>query len=202
MDTFSPRAGVALLNLGSRLTTTGHFNVSTKDSNMRYICLVYFDPQKVFGGSAEANAALADSGAYNEQLRASGHLQAMQALVLPNEAVTVRVRDGKMSSVDGPFMETKEVLGGFIDIKARDQGGHRDRGRCSACEAWLRRSAAHRGLQQTSPGAMTPGDARHALETAYRTGRRRVLATLIRLLGGFEPAEGAVHVAFAAAAEQ
>ena len=40
--------------------------------------------------------------------------------MLPNEAVTVRVRDGKMSSVDGPFMETKEVLGGFILIEARD----------------------------------------------------------------------------------
>ena len=37
-----------------------------------------------------------------------------------NEAVTVRIRDGKMSATDGPFMETKEVLGGFVLIEAHD----------------------------------------------------------------------------------
>ena len=40
--------------------------------------------------------------------------------MLPEEAMTIRVRDGKMSTVDGPFMETKEVLGGFIVIEASD----------------------------------------------------------------------------------
>jgi hypothetical protein len=40
--------------------------------------------------------------------------------VLPEDAMTIRVRDGKMSTVDGPFMETKEVLGGFIIIDAPD----------------------------------------------------------------------------------
>ena len=52
---------------------------------------------------------------------------------------------------------------------------------------------------------MANGDvnnARHALEAAYRTEKRRVLATLVRLLGGFEAAEEALHEAFAAAAIQ
>jgi RNA polymerase sigma-70 factor, ECF subfamily len=49
---------------------------------------------------------------------------------------------------------------------------------------------------------MSPTSARDALEAAYRTEARRVLATLIRLLGGFEPAEEALHEAFAAAAQQ
>ena len=49
---------------------------------------------------------------------------------------------------------------------------------------------------------MSVGDARDALATAYRTEKRRVLATLIRLLGGFEAAEEALHEAFAAAAVQ
>jgi RNA polymerase sigma-70 factor (ECF subfamily) len=49
---------------------------------------------------------------------------------------------------------------------------------------------------------MSAAGARNALEAAYRTEARRVLATLIRLLGGFEPAEEALHEAFAAAAEQ
>ena len=49
---------------------------------------------------------------------------------------------------------------------------------------------------------MTSSSARDALEAAYRAEARRVLATLIRLLGGFEVAEEALHEAFAAAAEQ
>ena len=49
---------------------------------------------------------------------------------------------------------------------------------------------------------MSAARARNALEAAYRTEARRVLATLIRLLGGFETAEEALHEAFAAAAEQ
>ena len=49
---------------------------------------------------------------------------------------------------------------------------------------------------------MSTAGARDALEAAYRTEARRVLATLIRLLGGFDAAEEALHEAFAAAAEQ
>jgi hypothetical protein len=87
---------------------------------MQYVCLIYFDPKKVFNQSPEANAVLGAAGPYDAELRASGHLLMAQALTLPNEAVTVRVRDGKMSATDGPFMETKEMLGGFILIEARD----------------------------------------------------------------------------------
>jgi hypothetical protein len=87
---------------------------------MRYVCLIYFEPQQVFNQSPAARAVLDAVGPHDRQLEASGHLLAAQALTLPNEAVTVRVRDGKMSATDGPFMETKEVLGGFILIEARD----------------------------------------------------------------------------------
>jgi len=87
---------------------------------MRYVCLIYFDPQRVFDQSATSNAALAEVGTYNADLRASGHIVTSEALQLPNEAVTVRVREGKMSTTDGPFMETKEMLAGFIVIEARD----------------------------------------------------------------------------------
>lgn len=87
---------------------------------MRYVCLIYFDPQQVFNQSPEAQAVLDAVGPHDSQLKTSGHLLAAQALTLPNEAVTVRVREGRMSTTDGPFMETKEVLGGFILIEARD----------------------------------------------------------------------------------
>jgi len=87
---------------------------------MRYACLIYFDPKHVFDGSAEADAALRDSGPYNQELRDGGHLVTDQALQLPEQAMTVHVRAGKVSATDGPFMETKEVLGGFLLIEARD----------------------------------------------------------------------------------
>jgi hypothetical protein len=57
---------------------------------------------------------------YVAALRASGSLIDTQALQSATTAATVRVRDGKMSVTDGPFAETKEVLGGFFIFEARD----------------------------------------------------------------------------------
>jgi hypothetical protein len=87
---------------------------------MRYVWLIYFDPRRVFDGSPEGNAVLAEVGPHNAELEASGHLVLAQPLTLPKDAMTVRVCDGKMSATDGPFMETKEMLGGFVMIEARD----------------------------------------------------------------------------------
>ena len=87
---------------------------------MRYACIIYYDPETLFGGSPEANGVLAECSTYDEVLTASGHFVAGEALTMPNEAMTVRMRGGKMSAADGPFMETKEMLGGFIIIEARD----------------------------------------------------------------------------------
>jgi hypothetical protein len=87
---------------------------------MRYACLVHFDPKKLFDQSPESEQALAEGYGYLEKLRENGTLVANEALQLPSETITVRVRDGKMSATDGPFLETKEVLGGFMLIEARD----------------------------------------------------------------------------------
>lgn len=87
---------------------------------MRYVCLIYFDPRKAFDGSPESNAVLAAVGPHNEALKAKGQLVLAQALALPGEAITVQVRSGKMSVTDGPFMETKEILGGLAVIEAVD----------------------------------------------------------------------------------
>ena len=57
---------------------------------------------------------------YDEALRRSGHLLAAQALQPVETATTIRVRNGKLSTTDGPFAETKEQLGGFVLIEARD----------------------------------------------------------------------------------
>lgn len=87
---------------------------------MRYACLIYYDPKQIFDGSPAPNAVLAAVGPYNNELRASGRYVGGEALTLPQEAITVRVRDGRMSTTDGPFIETREVLGGFNIIEARD----------------------------------------------------------------------------------
>src|SRR5260370_790328 len=69
---------------------------------------------------SEAEACTDESLAYDEALRRSGQLIVAQALAPVETATTVRVRKGKLTTTDGPFAETKEQLGGFILIEARD----------------------------------------------------------------------------------
>lgn len=57
---------------------------------------------------------------YDEDLRTSGHLILGEPLKLPSEAVTLRKWDGTLTTTDGPFMETKEHLSGFVLVEARD----------------------------------------------------------------------------------
>jgi hypothetical protein len=87
---------------------------------MRYACLIYYHPKTLFGGSPEAKTALAECQGFDVKLKESGHFVMAEALELPESAMTLKVRDGKMSSVDGPFMETKEMLGGIVLIDAPD----------------------------------------------------------------------------------
>ncbi|HKC07087.1 MAG TPA: YciI family protein [Methylomirabilota bacterium] len=88
---------------------------------MKYICLVYLVENDMNALSKkEADTCTEESLAYDEGLRRSGHLLAAHALQPVETATTIRVRNGKLSTTDGPFAETKEQLGGFILIEARD----------------------------------------------------------------------------------
>ena len=88
---------------------------------MNYMCLVYFDEQEIAGLEGEARQGLdRASGGYDDALTARGQLVVAHALQKAEASVTVRVRDGQVSSTDGPFMETREVLGGFLLIEAAD----------------------------------------------------------------------------------
>lgn len=88
---------------------------------MRFLCAVYLEPEAVDTLSPSEKLTLdRDCMDYDEQLRQSGHLIAADALEPVRSARTIRVRQGKTSTVDGPFAETKEHLGGFILIEARD----------------------------------------------------------------------------------
>ena len=128
---------------------------------MRYACLIYYDPQELFGGAPEANTALAECEGHDEVLKKTGNFVLGEALVMPQDAITVRVRDGRMSATDGPFMESKEMLGGIVIIEASDlERGRAPRQRASAGPDRRRRGAAGRRLQRAAPGAhgaMTEG---------------------------------------------
>ena len=88
---------------------------------MRYMCLIY-DNEQTWAKmpKPEADAVMGEYFAFTEDIRNSGHYQAGEALQAVSTATTVRVRDGKLSTTDGPFAETKEYLGGFYLINARD----------------------------------------------------------------------------------
>jgi hypothetical protein len=88
---------------------------------MKYLCLAYEEEKKLNALSKNEWGALRDETlAYVEELRKNGCLIAAEPLQSVRTAKTVRVRDGKVSRTDGPFAETKETLGGFFLINARN----------------------------------------------------------------------------------
>jgi hypothetical protein len=88
---------------------------------MKYLCLIY-DEEKVLNEmpKADSEAFMGEYFAFTEGIKQSGHYLAGEALHPISSATTVRVRNGKASTTDGPFAETKEQLGGFYMVEARD----------------------------------------------------------------------------------
>ncbi len=88
---------------------------------MQYMCLIY-DDEKVWESMSEdeRNAVFGEYGTFTESIRQSGHMVAGEALQPTSTATTVRVRDGETLVTDGPFAETKEQLGGYYLIDAKD----------------------------------------------------------------------------------
>jgi hypothetical protein len=86
---------------------------------VQYLCLVYFEQVVLDRMSDDEKRILdRDSLNYDDELRKGGHYVHSNALQSTANAVTVRVRNKRISSSDGPFAETKEHLGGFILIEA------------------------------------------------------------------------------------
>jgi hypothetical protein len=88
---------------------------------MKYLCLVYHEEAKIDAlPASEYNAIVNETLAYRDELRQGGHYIDASPLQYVQSATTIRVRNGKVSITDGPFAETKEQLGGFYLIEARD----------------------------------------------------------------------------------
>jgi hypothetical protein len=111
-----------IVDLGPDLATicwNGHSPAA--EESMKYLCLVYHEEATIEAlPQDEYDAIVDDVLAYREELRQSGHYITSSPLQPVDMAMTIRVRNGQVSITDGPFAETKEQLGGFYLIEARD----------------------------------------------------------------------------------
>jgi hypothetical protein len=88
---------------------------------VKYLCLVYHREAEIDAlPGSEYDAIVNEVLDYREDLRQGGHYITSSPLQSVQAATTIRVRNGAMSITDGPFAETKEQLGGFYLIEARD----------------------------------------------------------------------------------
>jgi hypothetical protein len=91
------------------------------DKDMKYLCLIYNDEREMGTmPKPDGEKMMAEYSEFTDGIKKSGHYKGGDALQPSTTATTVRVRQGKVSTTDGPFAETKEQLGGFYMIEARD----------------------------------------------------------------------------------
>jgi hypothetical protein len=111
---------------------------------MKYLCLIYEEEGNLQALSeSEWNGVVTECLAAYEDLQRSGHVLASEALQSVRAATTVRVRNGRLAATDGPFAETKEQLGGFYLIEARDLN--------EAIQVAARIPSARRGCVEVRP---------------------------------------------------
>jgi len=88
---------------------------------MQYLLMIYADESRMKDVTpADREAMYVEYRALTDSLIKSGHMRAGDALQPTSTATTVRVRDGKVLTTDGPFAETKEQLGGYYLVEAKD----------------------------------------------------------------------------------
>ncbi len=88
---------------------------------MEYVLLIYENEAEAKGMSPEAKGKMfQEYGAFTESIKQSGAMRGGQPLESVSTATTVRVKGEKTLRTDGPFAETREQLGGFYHIEAKD----------------------------------------------------------------------------------
>jgi hypothetical protein len=87
---------------------------------MQYLVLIYSEESTEPPDPATIGPIMTEYNAYSQMLRDRGAFVAGEALQPTATATTVRIRDGQTMTTDGPFAETKEALGGFYLIEAKD----------------------------------------------------------------------------------
>jgi hypothetical protein len=88
---------------------------------MQYILLIYENEAEAKGRSKEDGQRIyGEYMAFTASVKESGHMRAGEPLESSSTATTVRVKGGKTVRTDGPFAETREQLGGFYVVEAKD----------------------------------------------------------------------------------
>jgi hypothetical protein len=87
---------------------------------MRYLALIYAPEPTAQPSEGEAQQMMSEYGAFTEAVQQRGAFLGGEALQPSSTATTVRLRDGSLSTTDGPFAETKEQLGGYYLLECKD----------------------------------------------------------------------------------
>jgi len=88
---------------------------------MKYVCLGFYDEAKFAEIPQEESLKMMEECmAYDDELRRGGHFIGGEALDSFRNAVTLRMKNGEVEVTDGPYVETKESLGGILLLEARD----------------------------------------------------------------------------------
>lgn len=87
---------------------------------MKYLCLICAETWMERMPASEASGHFDEYREFTDALRRTGHFVAANRLQPPDTATTVRVRNGRVSTTDGPYAETKEQFGGYYVIESRD----------------------------------------------------------------------------------
>jgi hypothetical protein len=88
---------------------------------MKYICFGYLDVENwMKKPQSEQNAMIDECFAYDEVLKKNGNWVSGEGLQGPDTAATLRYQNGKVVRTDGPYAETKELLGGLLVLEASD----------------------------------------------------------------------------------
>ena len=88
---------------------------------MQYLLMIYrSEAEHAAMDASTRQTMMADYGAFTQSIIQSGNFKAGDRLQNTHTATTVRVRDGKTLTTDGPFAETREQLGGYYLVEAKD----------------------------------------------------------------------------------
>ena len=87
---------------------------------MKFLCIICAERMMEHMSEADAARHYDEYREFTDAVRASGHLVDCNRLLPPVTATTLRVRNGQVSTTDGPFAETRELFGGYYLIETRD----------------------------------------------------------------------------------
>jgi hypothetical protein len=112
---------MSICGFAERLMSKGTDSNRSLEEIMKFICLGYMEERQWDEMPERDRTALMDQCfVYDDELRRGGHFLGGEALQSIRNAATLRYRQGKVAVTDGPYAETKEQLGGFLILEARD----------------------------------------------------------------------------------